>query len=315
MKKIGVIERVNSLTPEKFHSQYVLRNNPVIIQDAVTFWRGYKLWSLDYFAKTIGEIKVRYYISQSNLYPDLRFIEEGRLDQKAFFSEGTLVHFIALLKKAKNVFLAGDELSLFDKKKYNQKLNILEQDFEIPLLIDRNKLHSGGLWISPKNVVSWLHYDQNGYHNLNAQIKGAKDIFLFPPFNVQNYYLNLYSRNGIANFSQVNILNPDYIRFPLYRNAVYLEGRLDEGAILFIPAYWLHSFKHRGEININLNFWWDEDESTKLSNSLLIREKFIVAVKKALPGEESKSLLIQLEKEDTTIQELIRDIELHILSS
>lgn len=154
----------------------------MIIQDAVTFWRGYKLWSLDYFAKTIGEIKVRYYISQSNLYPDLRFIEEGRLDQKAFFSEGTLVHFIALLKKAKNVFLAGDELSLFDKKKYNQKLNILEQDFEIPLLIDRNKLHSGGLWISPKNVVSWLHYDQNGYHNLNAQIKGAKDYFFISSF-------------------------------------------------------------------------------------------------------------------------------------
>lgn len=147
------------------------------------------------------------------------------------------------------------------------------------------------------------------------KLKVPRTIFLFPPFNVQNYYLNLYSRNGIANFSQVNILNPDYIRFPLYRNAVYLEGRLDEGAILFIPAYWLHSFKHRGEININLNFWWDEDESTKLSNSLLIREKFIVAVKKALPGEESKSLLIQLEKEDTTIQELIRDIELHILSS
>ncbi|MCE0724169.1 cupin-like domain-containing protein [Legionella resiliens] len=315
MKKIGVIERVGSLTPKKFHSQYVLQNNPVIIQDAVAFWRAYKLWSLDYFAKTIGEIKVRYYISQSNLYPDLSFIEEDRLDQKAFFSEGTLVHFIALLKKAKNVFLAGDELSLFDKKKYNQKLNILEQDFEIPLLIDRNKLHSGGLWISPKNIVSWLHYDQNGCHNLNAQIKGAKDIFLFPPFKVQNYYLNLYSRNGIANFSQVNILNPDYIRFPLYRNAVYLEGRLDEGEILFIPAYWLHSFKHLGDININLNFWWDEDESTKVSNSLLIREKFMVAVKKTLSGGEDKSLLTQLEKEDNSIQELIRDIELNILSS
>ncbi|MCW8416885.1 cupin-like domain-containing protein [Fluoribacter dumoffii] len=256
MKKIGAIERVNSLTSEKFHSQYVLRNNPVIIQDAVTFWRGYQLWSLDYLVKTIGDIKVRYYISQSNLHPDLSFIKADKLDQKVFFNEGTLAQFIALLKKAKNVFLAGDELSFFDKKKYNQKLNILEHDFEIPKLIDRNTLHSGGLWISPKNIVSWLHYDQNGCHNLNAQIKGSKDILLFPPRNLQNYYLNSGSGNKIANFSQVNILDPDYLRFPLFGQAAYLEGRLNEGDILFIPAYWLHSFKHLGDININLNFWW-----------------------------------------------------------
>ncbi|STY31415.1 Uncharacterised protein [Legionella wadsworthii] len=260
MKKIGLIERVNSLTPGKFHSHYVLQNNPVIIQDAVTFWRGYQLWSLDYFVKTIGDIKVRYYISQSNLYPDLRCIEGDKLDPKAFLNEGTLAHFVALLKKKKNVFLAGDELSLFDKKKYNQKLKILEQDFEVPILIDKNKIHSGGLWISPKNIVSWLHYDQNGCHNLNAQIKGTKDIFLFPPVDLQNYYLNLSSDKKITNFSQIDILNPDYIRFPLFRNAAYLEGKLAEGDILFIPAYWLHSFKHLGGININLNFWWGEDK-------------------------------------------------------
>lgn len=314
MKKIGVIDHVNSLTPEQFHSNYVLQNNPVIIKDVVEFWRGYKLWSLDYFAKTIGQIKVRYYISKSNVYPDLSFMDE-ETDKNAFFNEGKLIHFIKLLKEFKNVFLAGDELSLFDKKKYNQQLDILTQDFEIPSLIDKNKLHSGGLWISPKNVVSWLHYDQNGCHNLNAQIKGSKNIFLFPPLNTQNYYLNLYSGNGVANFSQVNILKPDYLRFPQYRNVGYFEGRLDAGEILFIPAYWLHSFNHLGDININLNFWWDEDESTKFSNPLLVREKFFAAVKKTLSGEGSKSLLSKLEKQDKNIQELIRNIELYILSS
>lgn len=99
MKKIGVIERVNSLTPEKFHSQYVVRNNPVIIRNALTSWRGYQLWSLDYFVKTIGDIKIRYYISESNLYPDLSSIETDKLNQKEFFNEGTLAHFIALLKE------------------------------------------------------------------------------------------------------------------------------------------------------------------------------------------------------------------------
>ncbi|KTD73728.1 cupin-like domain-containing protein [Legionella tucsonensis] len=315
MKKIGVIDHVNSLTLEQFHSNYVLRNTPVIIKDFVEFWRGYKLWSLDYFAKTIGQIKVRYYISKSNVYPDLSFIDERAMDKNAFFNEGKFVHFIELLKEFKNVFLAGDELSLFDKKKYNQQLDVLTQDFEIPPLIDKNKLQSGGLWISPKNIVSWLHYDQNGCHNLNAQVKGSKSIFLFPPLNTQNYYLNLYSKNEIANFSQVNIQAPDYIQFPRYSNVVYFEGRLGEGEVLFIPAYWLHSFNHLGDININLNFWWDEDESTKHSNPLLVREKFFVAVKKVLSGEGNKSLLSQLEKQDKNIQELIRNIELQILSS
>lgn len=61
MKKIGVIDHVNSLTPEQFHSNYVLQNNPVIIKDVVEFWRGYKLWSLGYFDKNY-RTKLRYVI-------------------------------------------------------------------------------------------------------------------------------------------------------------------------------------------------------------------------------------------------------------
>ncbi|STX28290.1 eukaryotic small stress protein [Legionella beliardensis] len=314
MKKIGTIDQVSALTPEIFHTHYVLPNKPVIIKNVVNFWPAYKLWSLDYFAKTIGQIKVHYYISKSNLYPDLSLIGKENIEKNKFFNEGKLVHFIKLVKDFKHVFLAGDELSLFDKKKYNKQLDMLTKDFEIPSFLNKNTLHSGGLWISPKNIVSWLHYDQNGCHNLNAQIKGAKSVVLCPPSNTQSYYLHLYSESELGNFSQVNLLNPDYNRFPLYKHAAYYEGKLEEGELLFIPAYWLHSFTHLNDVNINLNFWWDESALTKFSNPLLIRKKFLMAAKKALSGEENQSFLSLLAKHDKTIQQLIRKLELQLLS-
>lgn len=314
MNRIGIVEQITPISKEEFYLKYLLHNKPVIIKDIVKHWRAYKLWSADYLVKKIGQIKVSYYNSQSNLHPDLSNFENKTANTTSFFQEGTLSSL--LLKSSKfNFFLAGDELSLFDKEKKRNELDILSQDFEIPSLFDANELHSGGLWISPKHVISWLHYDQNGCYNLNAQIKGSKRVLLFPPFHVQNYYLNLYSENNRSNFSRVNITSPDYSQFPLYKNVVYYEGELNEGDILFIPAYWLHSFEHLSDLNINLNFWWDDNEFSKLSNPLLVRKIFFDSLKKALQKEIKQPLLSLLKEQGSVFQSIVRNIELQILSA
>src|SRR5919109_5449988 len=34
------------------------------------------------------------------------------------------------------------------------------------------------------------------------------------------------------------------------------DAELAPGDLLFIPAWWFHTFEHLGEFNSNINFWW-----------------------------------------------------------
>ena len=60
----------------------------------------------------------------------------------------------------------------------------------------------------------------------------------------------------------MNILNPDYEKFPLFSEAVPLRCRIERGEFLFIPSYWWHEVqsypeKHEG-INIAVTFLYKE---------------------------------------------------------
>ena len=62
-------------------------------------------------------------------------------------------------------------------------------------------------------------------------------------------------------FSPVDILNPDYEKFPLFGEAVPLRCRIERGEFLFLPSGWWHevqSYPEKNEsINIALSFWFE----------------------------------------------------------
>ena len=44
--------------PEQFHQQFVARNKPVVLTDAVEHWPALKLWSATYLMQRVGDIQV-----------------------------------------------------------------------------------------------------------------------------------------------------------------------------------------------------------------------------------------------------------------
>ena len=237
-----------------------------------------------------------------------------------YFHSSKLHEFICLITDKQlqgTAFLCGEGLSIYNHNKFNDKIKAILPDFDLPFLFDEKNLIKAGLWVSPKKIVSWLHYDGNGLHNLNAQVRGQKKVRLFSPQETWRYYIYLYSKSPYFNFSQINILNPNLSKFPHFENACYYEGILEEGDLLYIPAYWLHTFEHLDDININLNFWWKEN--LKIANPLLIRSNFFSLLKTLLTRQDKTDLSLPinalLKKYPPAFKKHILDIETAMLET
>ena len=96
------------------------------------------------------------------------------------------------------------------------------------------------LWVGQKGVTMPLHYDSSD--NLYVMAWGRKRAILAEP----GQYGELYPYpNGhpLAGSSQVNLSNPDLLRYPGFANAVLWEVVVGPGDVLYLPAYWWHQFE------------------------------------------------------------------------
>ena len=128
------------------------------------------------------------------------------------------------------------------------------------------------------NTTSPLHYDD--YENLLCQIKGVKELTLFPPSDISYLYYTgrakgvleydypgIFRRRILTN-TDVNVVfgssvyldKPDLNRHPLLEKATPYKVRLTEGDVLYLPAYWHHEVTSHPDpeenLNIAINFWF-----------------------------------------------------------
>ena len=97
---------------------------------------------------------------------------------------------------------------------------------------------STALWIGPNGSKTGLHYDLD-HINLLCQISGKKKIYLFSPSQQQYMYISNKYDPG-AKLSMVDFWNQDLHKYPLFKEAKYIEIILNPGQILVIPPYWWH---------------------------------------------------------------------------
>ena len=58
--------------------------------------------------------------------------------------------------------------------------------------------------------------------------------------------------------SLVDILNPDYAKFPKYKNAedAALFADLEIGDAVLVPSMWWHHVEAKDNLNVLVNYWW-----------------------------------------------------------
>lgn len=132
-----------------------------------------------------------------------------------------------------------------------------------PALRAQNDLHClqphdpiASLWLSNRARVA-IHYDLPD--NVACVVSGRRRFTLLPPDQVGNLYIGPIDNTPAGQpISMVDAANPDFERFPRYREALKHAqiAEMEPGDAIFIPSQWWHGVEGLGGINTLVNFWW-----------------------------------------------------------
>jgi hypothetical protein len=128
---------------------------------------------------------------------------------------------------------------------------------ENPLRIAADRGAEPRIWIGNESRVA-AHYDESD--NIACVVSGRRRFILFPPEQVANLYVGPLDRTIAGQpISMVDLQNPDFERFPKFREALRhaLVADLAPGDAIYIPALWWHAVHATGELNVLVNYWWN----------------------------------------------------------
>ncbi len=112
------------------------------------------------------------------------------------------------------------------------------------------------LWLG-NAITTPTHLDE--WNNLACVAAGRRRFTLFPPEQVANLYIGPldFAPTG-APMSLVRLDDPDFERFPRFRNALgaALTAELAAGDAIFIPPLWWHHVESLEPFNLLVNYWW-----------------------------------------------------------
>ena len=291
-------ERVAVHSWNQFYNDYLQISKPVVITNALSAWRASSRWSSHYLKERYGNKSVHIKLSPTTDYegiehakhwdpygkfkipekvrsqlefPDLVVPRPAHANMK--FSE-----YIDLMELIANKTLTNVSAYL-EYSSIRQYFPDLEKDIsEMPFLNSFLTLKHLNIWLSDGNTLGKLHFDP--FDNFLCMIDGRKEVILFEPHDNRMLYeahipeaqfsvdLKRYKfrRDKLMEstsmvMSPIDIRNPDFDRFPMFRDTAPLNCTIDEGEVLFMPAFWWHevqSYPNRDKKrNLAVNYWYE----------------------------------------------------------
>ncbi len=103
------------------------------------------------------------------------------------------------------------------------------------------------------------HVDE--WNNIGCVVAGRRRFTLFPPEQIANLYIGPldFAPTG-APMSLVSLRNPDFARYPKFREALAAAhvAELGPGDAIFIPPLWWHHVESLEPFNVLVNYWWHD---------------------------------------------------------
>uniref|UniRef100_H0ZGR5 JmjC domain-containing protein 5 n=1 Tax=Taeniopygia guttata TaxID=59729 RepID=H0ZGR5_TAEGU len=218
------VPRLRCPSLQHFRDNYLLPQRPVVLEGIMDHWPCMKKWSVDYFCQVAGcrtvpvELGARYTDEEwsQQLMTVSDFISQYIMDEH--------ISFLMFLSFIPDYCCLGEGE---------------EDDITI------------NAWFGPGGTISPLHQDPQ--QNLLAQVFGRKYIRLYSPQDSENLYP--HESQILHNTSQVDVEDPDLVKFPNFTKAAFQSCILMPGQILFIPIKYWHYVRSL-ELSFSVSFWW-----------------------------------------------------------
>jgi hypothetical protein len=115
------------------------------------------------------------------------------------------------------------------------------------------------IWIGNSSRVA-AHFDQSD--NVACVASGRRRFVVFPTEQVDNLYVGPLDTTVAGQpTSLVDLAAPDFERFPKFREALKhaRTAELGPGDAIYIPALWWHAVEATGDLNVLVNYWWQDE--------------------------------------------------------
>jgi len=256
MTNYKAIAEYANISAEQFFAQIAPQQQPIVI-------RGFaKSWPLVASAKQSPQDFVNY-LNQFYQGKKSKMVVAPPAANKRFYynDDMTGVNYVSGEERL-DLFL-GRLLELIDREVCPaiSMQNSLTSEI-LPGLVAENRADlfpklEPRLWIGNEGIVS-AHYD--GSDNVACVVAGRRRFVLFPPQQTCNLYpgpLN-FTPAG-APTSLVDLNNPDFVRYPLFKQALAeaYSAELGPGDAIYIPMLWWHHVESLEKVNALMNYWWN----------------------------------------------------------
>lgn len=218
------IQRVDDISHHEFMTNFYEPGIPVVFKNASKVWKANGLFSPDWFRANYGD--------RTTKKNDETYTMSQIMDLVETSSESKPAPYPLVFNIPKQI---PELLPLLSPLNLNYASpNWLESKwFKKGYWGSATELFIGG----PGGKFPYLHLD---YYHLNAwitQLYGEKRFTVFP----RGQEDLLYPKPGDPWRSEVNIFEPDYEKFPKYRQATPIHFTVGPGETLFIPFGTWHS--------------------------------------------------------------------------
>jgi lysine-specific demethylase 8 len=230
------IERIERPTVEEFRRLYDEPKKPVVITGAMSDWKAMSEWNHEWFKQHYGPLNV-------TLTRNPRHTSRAR---------------VMRLDEYVDLILTSKDDGLYMTQSPFENIPELSEYVTRPDYCVADRFSMTNLWFGPGGTVVGLHKDNHNpfdhTNNIFTQIRGRKRVVLAAPDQDEFMYQRPLESEDHWH-SQVDLDNPDFSRFPLFREAQLMETVVGPGEMLFIPANYWHYVRSL-EPSISVSFWW-----------------------------------------------------------
>jgi hypothetical protein len=225
------------ISPARFYENYYYANRPVVIRGLMENWPALRRWSPAHFADRFGDETIEVTAEREG---DPHF-EDNFSDHRRRMTMSQLVDAVTQ-GRGNDVYLVAKN-RLLEQEPFTSLL----EDISYPagILTTGSAAVAPRMWFGGAGTVTPLHHDASNI--LFGQVYGRKLVRLIPPYEIDNIY------NDRTCFSDIDLDDVDYVRFPQFRHVTVVQAVVDPGDFLLFPVGWWHQVRSL-EISISLSF-------------------------------------------------------------